>query len=162
MEYYFRINKNLHSISKNFPNFELKINPMKVNPKNGIDQLLFGMQQKDVIAIYGSPDKEFEDEEQNVIFLYNKLQLRLTFYQDEAMKLGYMITSNPEVTLLDKKVIGLEVETIKKELPFKSWEEEDFDSTENHFNESNWLVLQSEFGKIIRLEIGAIWCRSRF
>ena len=80
----------------------------------------------------------------------------MTFYQDEAMKLGYMITSNPEVTLLDKKVIGLEVETIKKELPFKSWEEEDFDSTENHFNESNWLVLQSEFGKIIRLEIGAI------
>lgn len=129
---------------------------MKVNPKNGIDQLLFGMQQKDVIAIYGSPDKEFEDEEQNIIFLYNKLQLRLTFYQDEAMKLGYMITSNPEVTLLDKKVIGLDVESIKKELPFKSWEEEDFDSTENHFNESNWLVLQSEFGKIIRVEIGAI------
>lgn len=129
---------------------------MKVNPKNGIDQLLFGMQQKDVIAIYGTPDKEFEDEEQNIIFLYNKLQLRLTFYQDEAMKLGYMITSNPEVTLLDKKVIGLDVETIKKELPFKSWEEEDFDSTENHFNESNWLVLQSEFGKIIRVEIGAI------
>jgi len=129
---------------------------MKVNPKNGIDQLLFGMQQKDVIAIYGSPDKEFEDEEQNIIFLYNSLQLRLTFYQDEAMKLGYMITSNPEVTLLDKQVIGLNVETIKKELPFKSWEEEDFDSTENHFNESNWLVLQSEFGKIIRVEIGAI------
>ena len=129
---------------------------MKVNTKNGIDQLLFGMQQKDVIALYGTPNKEFEDEEQNIIFLYNKLQLRLTFYQDEAMKLGYMITSNPEVTLLDKKVIGLDVETIKKELPFKSWEVEDFDSTENHFNESNWLVLQSEFGRIIRVEIGAI------
>ncbi|MFZ4106815.1 hypothetical protein [Flavobacterium sp.] len=129
---------------------------MKVNPKNGIDQLLFGMQQKDVVAIYGSPDKQFEDEEQNVIFLYNKLQLRLTFYQDEAMKLGYMITSNPEVTLLDKKIIGGDVEAIKKEFPFKTWETEDFDATENHFNESNWLVLQSEFGKIIRLEIGAI------
>ncbi|MGV1013262.1 MAG: hypothetical protein ACOYBS_12530 [Flavobacterium sp.] len=129
---------------------------MKLNPKNGIDQLLFGMQQKDVVSLYGAPDKQFEDEEQNIIFLYNNLQLRLTFYQDEAMKLGYMITSNPEVTLLDKKVIGFDVETIKKELPFKSWEEEDFDSTENHFNESNWLVLQSEFGKIIRVEIGAI------
>lgn len=129
---------------------------MKLNPKNGIDQLLFGMQQKDVVSLYGAPDKQFEDEEQNIIFLYNNLQLRLTFYQDEAMKLGYMITSNPEVTLLDNKVIGLDVETIKKQLPFKSWEEEDFDSTENHFNESNWLVLQSEFGKIIRVEIGAI------
>jgi hypothetical protein len=129
---------------------------MKVNPKNGIDQLLFGMQQKDVIVIYGTPDKQFEDEDQNVIFLYNKLQLRLTFYQDEAMKLGYMITSNPEVTLLDKKIIAAGIESVKKELPFKTWEVEDFDSTENHFNESNWLVLQSEFDKIIRVEIGAI------
>lgn len=129
---------------------------MKVNPKNGIDQLLFGMLQKDVIAIYGAPDKQFEDEDQNVIFLYNKPQLRLTFYQDEAMKLGYMITSNPEVTLLDKKIMNADVETIKNELPFKAWEKEDFDSTEHHFNESNWLVLHSEFGKIIRVEIGAI------
>jgi hypothetical protein len=129
---------------------------MKVNPKNGIDQLLFGMQQKDVIVIYGTPDKQFKDEDQNVIFLYNKLQLRLTFYQDEAMKLGYMITSNPEVTLLDKKIIAAGIESVKKELPFKTWEVEDFDSTENHFNESNWLVLQSEFDKIIRVEIGAI------
>jgi hypothetical protein len=129
---------------------------MKVNPKNGIDQLLFGMLQNDVIAIYGAPDKQFEDEDQNVIFLYNKPQLRLTFYQDEAMKLGYMITSNPEVTLLDKKIMNADVEAIKNELPFKAWEKEDFDSTENHFNESNWLVLQSEFGKIIRVEIGAI------
>jgi hypothetical protein len=41
-------------------------------------------------------------------------------------------------------------------LPFKSWEIEDFDSTENHFNESNWLILQSEFGLVVKVEIGAI------
>ena len=133
-----------------------KIYIMIVNPKNGIDQLLFGMKQKDVIAIYGEPDKQFKDDDQNIIFLYNSQQLRITFYEDESMRLGYIITSHPEVTLLEKKIMGREVAEVKNELPFKSWEQEDFDSTENHFNESNWLVLQSEYGKIIRIEIGAI------
>ena len=129
---------------------------MKLNPKNGIDQLLFGMKQKDVIDLYGTPNKKFEDDDSNMIFLYNDAKLRLTFYQDEDFRLGYIISSNPEITLLDKKVIGKNVEEVKNELPFKTWEQEDFDSTENHFNESNWLILQSEFGKIIRVEIGAI------
>jgi len=129
---------------------------MKLNPKNGIDQLLFGMKQKDVIALYGSPDKQFEDDDSNVIFLYNQQKLRLTFYEDEDFRLGYIITSNSEATLLDKKILGYNVENIKSELPFKSWEQEDFDSTENHFNESNWLTLQSEYGEVIRVELGAI------
>ena len=114
------------------------------------------MKQKDVEAIYGSPDKFFSDEDDNIIWLYHAHKLRLTFYQDEDFKLGYLITSNPELLLLDKKIIGKKVEEVKTELPFKSWEQEDFDSVENHFNESNWLILQSEFGEIIRLEIGAI------
>ncbi len=129
---------------------------MKLNPKNGIDQLLFGMKQKDVIAIYGTPDKQFTDDDENIIYLYNKSKLRLTFYEDEDFKLGYMITSNSEATILDQLVIGRNVSEVKKELPFQSWEKEDFDSTENHFNESNWLILQSEFEEISRVEIGAI------
>jgi hypothetical protein len=129
---------------------------MKLNPKNGIDQLLFGMKQKDVIAIYGNPNKQFEDDDSNIIFLYNQQQLRLTFYEDEQFKLGYIITSHPEVVLLDKKLIGKNSSEVINELPFKSWEQEDFDSTTNYFNESNWLILQSEFDKIIRVEIGAI------
>lgn len=129
---------------------------MKINPKNGIDQLLFGMKQKNVIAILGNPDKQFEDDDSNIIFLYNQDKLRLTFYEDEDFRLGYMITSNPNATLLDKKVMGRKVEEVKQELPFKTWEQEDFDSTVNHFNESNWLILQSEFEEIIRIEIGAI------
>ena len=129
---------------------------MKINPKNGIDQLLFGMKQKDVEAVYGKPNKHFKDEDNNIIYLYNQQKLRLTFYQDEDFRLGYIITSNPNSVLLDKKIIGANVTEIKKELPFKSWEVEDFDETENHFNESNWIILQSEFETVIRIELGAI------
>ena len=129
---------------------------MKINPKNGVDQLLFGMNQNNVQAIYGKPSKQFKDDDGNEIYLYFKEKLRLSFYEDEAFRLGYIITSNEEATLLDKKIIGKNVAVIKSELPIKLWEQEDFDSTENHFNESNWLILQSEFGVVIRVEIGAI------
>ncbi|WP_291129171.1 hypothetical protein [Flavobacterium sp. UBA7682] len=129
---------------------------MIINPKNGVDQLLFGMKQNHVEAIYGKPSKQFKDDDDNVIYLYNDKKFRLTFYEDEAFRLGYIITSNMEATLLGKAVIGKNVAEIKNDLPFKTWEVEDFDSTENHFNESNWLILQSEYDAIIRVEVGAI------
>lgn len=134
----------------------LNTNEMKLNPKNGIDSLLFGMKQQDVTALYSAPDKKFEDDDNNIIFLYNQHKLRLTFYEDEDFRLGYIITSNENATLLDKKVIGCNVKSLIADLPFKSWEKEDFDSTENHFNESNWLTLQSEYDVVIRIELGAI------
>ena len=61
---------------------------MKVNSKSGIDKLLFGMKQKDVEVLYGKPNKQFKDEDENIIYLYNALKLRLTFYEDEAFRLG--------------------------------------------------------------------------
>ena len=129
---------------------------MKINLKNGIDKLLFGMKQKDVELLYGKPDKQYKDEDNNVICLYNILKCSLTFYEDEEFRLGYIICSHPEATILDKKIIERNVEEVKAELLFKSWTKEDFDTTENHFNESNWLILQSEYNDIIRVEIGAI------
>ena len=129
---------------------------MIINLKNGIDKLLFGMKQKDVEALYGKADKQYKDEDDNVICLYNAQKWSLTFYKDEDFRLGYIICSHPEVTIWDKKVIGKNVENIKAELPFKSWTKEDFDTIENYFNESNWLILQSEYDDIIRVEIGAI------
>lgn len=129
---------------------------MVINLKNGVDQLLFGMKQNHVEALYGKPDKQYKDEDGNVIWLYNQQKWSLTFYEDEDFRLGYIICSHPEATILDKKIIGTNIEETKVALPFKSWTKEDFDTTENHFNESNWLILQSEYNDIIRVEIGAI------
>ena len=56
---------------------------MKINLKNGIDKLLFGMKQNDVIAIYGKPNRNYKDEDDNLILAYNALKMRLTFYKDE-------------------------------------------------------------------------------
>ena len=129
---------------------------MIINLKNGVDKLLFGMKQKDVEALYGKADKQYNDDDGNIICLYNAQKCSLTFYEDEEFRLGYIICSHPEATIFDKQIIGKNIELIKSELPFKTWTNEDFDTTENHFNESNWLILQSEYNNIIRVEIGAI------
>lgn len=132
---------------------------MEIKLKEGIEKLKFGMLQKDVIAIYGEPSKKIIDEEKNILFLYNDQKWQLTFYEDEGFKLGYIICSNPNLFLFSKKIIGSKIEDAiseMKENGINSWEVEEFDIAENHFNEDNWLILQSEFGVVTKIELGAI------
>lgn len=132
---------------------------MKINLKNGIDKLLFGMKQSDVIALYGKPTKQYKDDDENVVFLYNAQKLRLTFYMEEDLKLGYIIGSDADLQVLDIKVIGRKIADVKKDLSAKGltkWAEEEFDTFENSFNEDNWVILQSEFGDVVKVEVGAI------
>lgn len=138
---------------------------MKINLKNGMDQLLFGMLQKDVIAVYGKPTKSYKDEDDNVILLYNDQKFRLTFYVDEGLKLGYIVSSNENLTLSEQKIIGKTMETVKKDLAPKGltkWDEESFDTYENYFNEDYWMIVQTEFGFAVKVELGAIIVKDEF
>ncbi len=133
---------------------------MKINPKIGIDQLVFGMKQKDVVSVYGNPDKQYKDEDNNVIYLYNSKKLRLTFYDDEDLRLGYMISSNADLELFSEKIIGKTSKAIEEMLTnkgIKSLEVENFDTVDNYFNESNWMIFQVEYDEVIRFELGAIF-----
>jgi mRNA-degrading endonuclease HigB of HigAB toxin-antitoxin module len=132
---------------------------MKISLKSGAGELLFGMKEKDVKALYGEPDRNFKDEDKNVIYLYNDKKLRLTFYQDEDFRLGYIITSNPQAELFGKKVIGEKWENLTAHLSenkLKAFEKDVFDGMDNQFNEDNWVIFQVEFGEVMRVEIGAI------
>ncbi|UUC45259.1 hypothetical protein [Flavobacterium cerinum] len=132
---------------------------MEINLKNGIAELVFGMKQKDVEAVYGKPNRQYKDDDNNIIYLYNEKYMRVTFYEDEEMKMGYLICSHPELELFGQKLIGRNTAEVQAEIlnkGIKDWETETFDTVDNVFNESNWLILQSEFGKVIRVEVGAI------
>lgn len=130
---------------------------MNIYPKKGIDKLLFGMKPKTIESILGKPNKQFTDEDQNTIYLYDKAKLSLTFYEEEAFRLGYITISNAEATLFEKSIIGMNIADAKKSITaIQKWEIEDFDSFEHHFNEDNWTILVSEFNEITKIEIGAI------
>ena len=132
---------------------------MKINLKNGIDKLLFGMKQKDVEAIYGKPDRNYKDEDDNQILVYNKLKSRLTFYQEEDFKLGYIVASSAELELFGNTIIGKKISEVKQDLVSKNitkFTQEEFDTFENYFNEDNWIIFQTEFEEVVKFEIGAI------
>ncbi|KGO82469.1 hypothetical protein Q763_05050 [Flavobacterium beibuense F44-8] len=133
---------------------------MKVNLRTGVDKLLFGMKQQDVKAIYGEPDREYKDDEENIIYVYNKEKFRLTFYSDEDLRLGYIISANPDLELFSNKIIGQkwgDVTAVLKENKITSFEKEPFDITDNYFNEDNWVIFQVEFDEVDTLELGAVF-----
>lgn len=132
---------------------------MELKPKTGLLSLKFGMWQKDVESVLGKPDRQYKDEDQNIVYLYNSLKLRLTFYADEEYRLGYLIVSHPEAVLFSHKMIGKswhEVETILNDNRIRDLQKETFDSLETYFDEANWLIFETEFGSITRVEAGAV------
>ena len=136
-----------------------KLTFMKINLKSGIDKLLFGMKQNDVTAALGKPDKNYKDEDDNVIFVYNTQKVRLTFYQEEDLKLGYLVASSYDLEVFGFKLIGRKITDVKKDLATKGitkYNQETFDTFENYFNEDNWFILQTEFDEVVKFEIGAI------
>lgn len=131
---------------------------MVINLKSGVDKLLFGMKEKDVKALYGEPDRQFKDEDKNSIYVYNDKKLRLTFYQDEDFRLGYIIVSHPEAELFSGKIIGEKwgkASTLAKDKGLASFDKESFDTIDNHFNEANWVIFQVEFDEVVKIEMGA-------
>ena len=132
---------------------------MKINLKSGIDKLLFGMKQNDVTAVFGKPDKNYKDEDDNVIFVYNTHKMRLTFYEEEDLKLGFIVASGSDLDLFGFKLIGRKIADVKKDLATKGitkYAPETIDTFENYFNEDNWFILQTEFDEVLKFEIGAI------
>ncbi|MCO6146614.1 hypothetical protein [Flavobacterium sp. NRK1] len=132
---------------------------MKINLKSGAGELLFGMKEKDVKAVYGEPDRQFKDDDKNIIYLYNDKKLRLTFYQDEDFRLGYIIISNPSSELFGSKIIGEaweKIEDLCNQNGIKDFEKESFDTVDNYFNEDNWIIFNVEYDEVIKIELGAI------
>lgn len=132
---------------------------MKINLKSGIDKLLFGMKQTDVIAIYGKPNKEYKDEDDNLILAYNTLKMRMTFYKEEEFRLGYIVASSPNLEIYGNTIIGKNINDVKAALTQKGiakFTQEAFDTYENYFNEDHWIILQTEFDEVVKFEIGAI------
>ncbi len=132
---------------------------MEVKVKFGIDNLLFGSSKESVEKTLGKYDKKYPDEDGNIKFQYNKLKLTLTFYKEADFKLAYVQCSSDEITLLGKKVIGKDTESVMhflKQSNITDFEYEDYDTFETYTNEDNWLVLNVEYGEVNEIEIGVI------
>jgi len=132
---------------------------MQLKPTIGIDNLKFGITQKEIYEVIGIPNRKRVDEiDSNELYLeFNNLLLRLTIYRDENNRLGYIQTSNPELEFNNHRIINAPIEFVKKEIfgeIISDWEIEDYDTFSTHGNEEYWVMLNVEYGKVISVELG--------
>jgi pyruvate/oxaloacetate carboxyltransferase len=73
--------------------------------------------------------------------------------------MGYIICSHLNVKIFEDNILEKPIEEVinnMKKKGLSTWETEQFDSTFNYFNEDNWLVLQTEFGLVNKVELGVV------
>ena len=132
---------------------------MELHLQHGIDRLLFGMTQKYVEALCGKPNSTFKDDEDNVVYVYHKEKMKLTFYAEEDFRLGYITTSNPNLILFSSKLIQEQWDVVYGNLALQKitkFEATDEDGVTMYFNEDNWLLLFVEYNEVVRVELGAV------
>ncbi|MFY7810612.1 MAG: hypothetical protein ACOVQ2_02665 [Flavobacterium sp.] len=130
---------------------------MEIKPTLGIAELIFGMKPKDVENLWGKPNENFKDEDENIIYIYNERLARLTFYHEEENKLSLILCSNPALTYQNKKVMHeQETKAVTNFSNLKNWTKDQEDITTIYFNEDNWLYLQMEFGYVTKIEMGVV------
>ncbi len=137
----------------------LYIRTMELKPKVGIDNFEFGLRVADIENLLGTPDKKWTDadDKSELLYQYDNLMLRLTFYNSEDGKLGYIRCSNPKLLYKGKKIIGEKLKATKTlfaDITSDNWEIEDYDTFEIHFNENNWLTLNADYQRVTGIEIG--------
>jgi len=132
---------------------------MELKPKIGIDNLKFGMTQKEVIEILGNPDRIFhldDHGDSETIFEWHEKLLRLTFYKDENDRLGYIRTMHPELNYKGNPIIRAKSELVMEQgFPeVQEWEKDEFEFLTMYFNEAYWLSLNCEYGVVLDVEMG--------
>ena len=133
---------------------------MEIKLKYGIDNLLFGMKEQDVIKVLGKPDTQYKDEEENVVFMYNARKLRLIFYKEEEFKLGYITTTEANVKLFGTALIGKnwsDILPILEKNKLKSFETDTIEGMMSYFNEDNWIFFHVDYNEIVKVEVGAVF-----
>ena len=135
---------------------------MIIKPGIGIDQLKFGMSQNEVIQLLGEPTRilvDNGDKDKNPVFQYNLLRLRLSFYREDDIRLGYIRTTNPRAQFQHNEIIGTPIEDAIKAFghPKSSWEEDLYFSFNSYFNETIWTVLHEEYGLVTNIELGYLF-----
>lgn len=131
---------------------------MELRPTFGINQLLFGMRNTDVLKMLSQPDRKEKDEEDNDVWIYNALHLKLTFYKEEDFKLAYISCSHPELAYRGKRIIHQPIHTVihdfGKQIKWDKEAQPDFSTI--YFNEDSWLMLHVHYEKVTNVELGAV------
>lgn len=133
---------------------------MEIKIGIGIGELTFGMLKPEVEKLMGKPDKaalDQDDDEVEVIWQFNSLKSRISFYSSEEGRLGYIRCSSTDLVYKNNSIIGEKIETVLNLFDMdvtKAWEIEEYDSFVVYFNDLYWLSINCEYEVVTHFEIG--------
>jgi len=123
----------------------------------GIDGLLFGMSEHEVVAVLGSPDKVVVTESENRDLCYYKLRLILKIEPSNGGRLGWISVRNRSSRLSGLDPWSLERNALLQHLEGElreSIEFEDYGEMESFFFRQSWVELQYELGELAAINFG--------
>lgn len=131
---------------------------MELKPGIGIDNLIFGMYEPQVMDLIGDPDRTFtnEDDENEVIYQYNALKMRLTFYRHQERKLGYIRCGNSKITCNGQPLLGHPIQQVLETTlkDFQPWQTDSYEFFDVYTHEEKYIVLNVEYEEVADLELG--------
>lgn len=137
---------------------------MEVQIGVGLDNLIFGMSENDVMAILGKPDEIDMYLSFAITYCYNTMMIKLRFDKVEELKLYDIEIFNPHVIMFKQKLIGKsksQIKSILKKLGYTKIEHEDYacydmDGFETLFSDEIGTFFAFEFNKLIHIDIEPI------
>jgi hypothetical protein len=131
---------------------------MEIHLQKGIGEIRFGMNRTEVEQLIGKADVEKLDSEDpnELIWEFNDLKLRLTFYESENYRMVYIRGSHSNMRLNNQTFIDQKIDTVlsKVDSGLDAWEVDDQDLFTAYFNEKNWFNFNVEYQRITDFEMG--------
>jgi hypothetical protein len=123
----------------------------------GLDGLLFGMSEDEVIAVNGPPDKTVVTDNGNRDLCYYTLKLVLKIEPTNEGRLGWISVRNRSSRLSGLDPWSMEQKTLLHHLEIElreAYEFEDYGEMETFFFPQSWVELQYELGELTAINFG--------
>jgi hypothetical protein len=136
---------------------------MEIRPGKGVEQLLFGLTEPELVRALGPPDKRYLTDSGARRLQYFGPRLEFSIEPDNGGRFSWVEVQCPEATLFGCRVVGEPIGPVLSQVSESLGEEPDHDdygSLETFFYPRNWVELQVEFGRVVSVNCGVVYDRA--
>ncbi len=133
---------------------------MNIGIGKGLSNIIFGMNENDIVAILGKPDRIITCREDGEEFLYNSLKIKLFFGIEEGNRLYSIEVFRKNVTFLSTEVIGMSFEALlsfMKENGYEEYKINDFEDFNTIFFDQCNTSFTIKFNEVISFEFSPLF-----
>ncbi|WP_029913285.1 hypothetical protein [Pelobacter seleniigenes] len=133
---------------------------MEINFNKGVDNIVFGMTEEEVINALGKPNKTVITDEENRDLYFYAIKLVLKIERENDWRLGWIEVRNKNATLMGNNPWLQSRECLLEQLSHalgEAFEFTDYGSFESYCFNENWVELQYELGELRTINFGVLY-----